>query len=129
MKRVTTLLIAFVVAATPALAAQKDVTPAMEAAALKQMAAAVPLGTRVKLQTTSGRRLTATLMAVTDDGVVVKRATRVPEAAVSVPFAELARFERDDKRGMSIGKALGIGLAAGGGAILTLFVIALSISD
>ena len=125
---IATLLIALFVA-PPAFAAQKTIQPAMETAAFKQMAAAIPIGTRVKLQTTSGRRMTATLMAVDDEGVIVKRVSRVPEPAVSIPFSELARLEREQKGGFSIGKALGVGVAAGAGAILTMFFIAMSLSD
>ena len=110
-------------------AAQKNVTPVIEAAAFRRMAAAIPVGSRVKLQTTSGRRMTATLMAADDDGVIVKRASRMPEPAVTIAYTELARLERDEKSGFSFGKAIGVGLAAGGGAVLTLFLIAMSIGD
>jgi hypothetical protein len=73
--------------------------------------------------------MTATLLAIDDDGVIVKRASRVPEPAVTIPFSELARLERDQKGGFSLGKALGVGLAAGAGAILTLFFITIAIDD
>jgi hypothetical protein len=115
---------------TPSLArAQQTLNAEAEAAAFKQLAAGIPLGSRIKLQTRDGRRLTATLMTVTDDGVVVKRESRVPEPAVNVAFAELTRLHLEEKSGFSMGKALGIGLAAGVGAILTLFAIAVSIDD
>ena len=130
MKAAMACIVAAILLVSPAIAAaQKDVTPAMEAAAFKQMATAIPLGSRVKVQTKAGRRLTATLMAVNDDALIVKRAARVPEPAVTIAFAELARLQRDERSGMSIGKALGIGLASGAGAILTMFAIALSIDD
>ncbi len=123
-------VIAAVIAATPALtAAQKETSPAVEAAAYKEMASAIPLGSRVKLQTRAGSRLTATLMAVSDEAVIVQRASRMPEPPVTVPFSELARLQREERGGFSIGKAIGIGLASGAGAILTLFAIAMSIDD
>ena len=93
------------------------------------LASAIPLGSRVKLQTKAGRRLTATLMSVSDEAVIVQRASRVPEPAMTVPFGELARLQRDERNGFSVGKAIGIGLASGAGAILTLFAIAMSIDD
>ena len=115
---------------TPSLAhAQQALPPNSEAAAFKQLASGIPLGSRITLQARSGRRLTATLMAVTDEGIVVKRASRVPEPAVAIAFGELTRLQLDEKSGFSIGKAIGIGLAAGVGAILTLFAIAVSIAD
>jgi hypothetical protein len=110
-------------------AAQPPLSPDAEVAALKQMAAGIPLGTRVVVRTKEGRRLRATLMAVEVERIVIKRDSRVPEPAVEVAFADLARLERASKSGFSMVKALGIGLAAGVGAILTLFAIAVSIDD
>ena len=115
--------------ASPALAAQKEISRATETAAFKQLAAAIPLGSRVKVQTSTGKRMTATLMAVTDEALIVQRESRLPEPAVTIAFADLVRLQRDVKGGLSLGKAIGIGLAAGVGAILTLFAIAVSIDD
>jgi hypothetical protein len=130
MRRFISLVIAAVLAASPAVvAAQKRVPSAVESAAFREMAAAIPLGSRIKLQTRAGRRLTATLMSVSDDAVIVQRASRLPEPPVTVPFSELARLQRDDRGGFSLAKALGVGLASGAGAILTMFAIALSIDD
>jgi hypothetical protein len=102
-------------------AAQTTVATEIEAKALRQMASAIPLGSRVKAQTNSGARVSGTLMSVTDEAVIIKKKTRMPEPAVTVPFAELARLELQTGEGMSAGKAIGIGLAAGAGAIVTLF--------
>ena len=113
----------------PAFAAQQSASPAIEAAAFQHMAAGIPLGTRVRVQTTAGRRLTATLMNVTDETIIVKRDSRVPEPALSIRFDELSSLKRQEKRGIGLGKALGLGVAAGGGAMLTLFLIFLSIED
>lgn len=68
-------------------------------------------------------------MAVDDQGIVIKRESRVPEPAVAIAFADLAALQQDEAGGFSLGKALGIGLAAGVGAILTLFAIAVAIDD
>jgi hypothetical protein len=128
MQRCITILMAALVATAP-LNAQVNVPPATEAAAFKAMAAVIPLGTRIKIQTSGGRRLTATLMSVTDDGLVVKREARVPEPAVTIGFNELTRLQRAERGGLGFAKAIGIGLAAGAGAILTLFAIVASIAD
>jgi len=98
---------------------------AQEAAAWRQVAAGIPLGSKVKVQTLDGDRMTATLMGVDREGVVVKRNTRRPVAAVTIPFADVARLERDHGNGVNVGKAIAIGLAAGAGVILGLFAIAL----
>jgi hypothetical protein len=130
MKTLTSLVLVLVLLLSPTLARAQQALPAdAEAAAFKQLAASIPLGSRVKVQSRDGRRLTATLMAVDDNAIVVKRESRIPEPAVSIPFAELTRLKLEEKSGFSMGKAIGIGLAAGVGAILTLFAIAVSIGD
>lgn len=130
MKTITSLIVAAAVALTPLLAhAQQTLAADAEAAAFKQLANKIPLGSRVKVQSRDGQRLTATLIAVNEDAIVVKRESRVPEPAVSIPLAQLTRLQLDEKSGFSVGKALGVGLAAGVGAILTMFAIAVSIDD
>jgi hypothetical protein len=130
MRKLIAVMVAMTLATTnAAFAAQQSAAPAIEAAAFHQMAAGIPLGSRVRVQTTAGKRLTATLMNVTDEAIVVKRESRVPEPALSIRFEELASLKRQEPRGIGLGKALGIGLAAGGGAMLTLFLIILSIED
>jgi hypothetical protein len=110
-------------------ASQKAVTTEVEATALRQMATAMPVGSRVKAQTNSGARVSGTLMSVTDEAVIIKKKTRLPEPAVTVSFAELARLEMQTGEGMSAGKVIGIGLAAGAGAILTLFAFFAALGD
>jgi hypothetical protein len=128
--KTTSIILMTIVLLMPALTyAQQPLTGDAEAAAFKQLAAGIPLGSRVKLQSREGRRLTATLMAVTDDAIIVKRESRVPEPALTVAFADLTRLHLDERSGFSLGKAVGVGLAAGAGAILTLFAIALSLDD
>ena len=132
MRAVIAVLIAMLIAVGPASAAasQREATTAEEAQAFRAMAAGIPLGSRVKVHIREGRRMTATLMSVSEDAIVVKRESRVPEPAVTIRFDELARLERDDRKGgFTIGKAIGVGLAAGAGAILTLFAVMFSLSD
>ena len=126
---ISLVVIAILVLRPMAAAAQPPLAAEAEAAAFKQMAAGIPLGTRVVVRTKEGRRLRATLMADETERIVLKRDARVPEPAVAVAFADLARFERDSKGGVSMVKAIGIGLAAGAGAILTLFAIAVTLDD
>jgi hypothetical protein len=127
MRAFIALTIAGLFAVSPVFAAQQPVPPEVEAAAMRHVADALPLGTRVKIQLQSGRRLTATLLSVEADAIVVKRDARVPEPAVTIPFSEVAQLQRDQKSGFSIAKAIGLGLAAGAGAILTIFAIAVSL--
>jgi hypothetical protein len=99
---------------------------AQEAASWRKVAEAIPLGSKVKIQTFEGKRISGTLMRVEDTGVTIKKHTRMPEAGVVVTYDAIANLERDHG-GMNWAKALGIGAAAGAGAILTIFVIALQL--
>jgi 3D (Asp-Asp-Asp) domain-containing protein len=98
---------------------------AQEAQQWRKVADAIPLGSKVKIQTFEGKRVSGTLMRVDDTGVAVKKNTRIPEAAVTVTYDAIANIERDHGGGMNLGKAIGFGLAAGASAIATIFVIAL----
>ena len=132
MRNSTVCIVVVAIAMLPtlAIASQKDVPKEQEAKAFREMAAAIPLGSRVKLQTATGRRVTATLMSTDSDGIIVKKNTRLPEPAIAIRFDELARLERvESSGGVGVAKAIGIGLAAGAGAILTLFTIAFTLDD
>ena len=130
MRTITIVIVITALVLAPGVAtAQGALGRAAETAAFQQLAGGIPPGSRVKVRTTDGLRLTATFMAVDDRHIVVKRHSRVPEPAVAIAFADLTELRREERSGFSIGKAIGIGLAAGVGAILTLFAIAVSIDD
>lgn len=97
----------------------------VEATAWRQVAEAIPLGTKVKIQTLDNKRISGVLMGVDGTSVMVKRNTRRPEPAVTIPFDDVAKIERENGGGVNVAKAIAIGLAAGGGVILSLFLIAL----
>ena len=127
---VVALIVSLMASPLTAAAAQSPVDPAAEAVAMRALVAAVPLGSRVELRTKTGRRLSGTLMQVSADDVMIKRATRVPEPAVAVALADIASIERaNQKGGMSVVKAIGIGVGAGAGAVLGLIAFALVIAD
>ena len=130
MRTVLTLIVAAALVMPPPLAAAQVALPAeAETAAFRQLAEGIPLGTRVTIRTRDGRRMNATLMAVEPGRIIVQRNGRVPEPAVGIAFDNVARLERAPTGGFSMGKAIGIGLAAGVGAILTMFAIAVSLGD
>lgn len=99
----------------------------VEATAWRQVAEAIPLGSKVKIQTLENERLSGTLMRVDGTSVMVKRNTRRPEPARSIAFDDVAKIERDHGGGVNVGKAIAIGVATGGGVILSLFLIALQL--
>ena len=129
--RAIVLCVVLAVAAGPAdvWASQNTVTTDVEAKALREMASAIPLGSRVKAQTNRGAQVNGTLMSVTGEAVIIKKKTRLPEPAVTVPFVELSRLELQQNEGMTVGKMIGVGLAAGAGAILTLFAFVAAFDD
>lgn len=97
-----------------------------EAAAWRQVAEAIPLGSRVKLQTLDGQRISGTLMRVDGQSVMVKRNTRRPEPAVSIGYDAISKIERDQPgNGVNIGKAVAISVATGAGIVLTMLLFAL----
>jgi hypothetical protein len=109
------------------LMAASDGLVAQEAAAWQRVAEAIPLGSKIKIQTANGNRMSGTLMGVTADGVMVKKSARRPEPAMTVAFSDMARLERDHGSNANIGKAIAVGIAAGAGVILGLFAIALQL--
>ena len=98
-----------------------------ESIAWRKVADAIPLGTIVKVQTIDGKRLKGTLMRVDDQSIAIKKNARIPEAAMIVQYDFIANLEREHNTGMGWGKAIGIGLAAGTSAILTILVIAMQL--
>ena len=99
-----------------------------EAVAWRQVAEAIPLGSKVRIQTLDSKRVSGTLMRVDGASVMIKRNTRRPEPAVTINLADVAKIERDHGgRGGSVGKAIAIGVATGAGVILSLFLIALQL--
>ena len=132
MRAAVIMVLAALIGGNPVIAgaSQRAATSTEEVKALQEMAAAIPLGSRVKVHTREGRRMTATLMSTTADAIVVKRESRVPEPAFTIRFDELARLQRDERSGgISLAKAVGIGVTTGAAAILTMFAIAMSIDD
>ena len=121
MRLVTIALIASLLssATTGAFASQP------EAASWREVAQAIPLGSKVKVQTLKGERWSGTLMSVSADAVLLKKNTRRPEAAISVSISDIARLERDQAKGLSVGKAVAIAAATGAGFMVTLILFAL----
>lgn len=111
-----------------ALCASNALAQQNEAAAWRDVAQVIPLGTKVKVQTTDGKRISGTLMRVDGDGIMLKRNTRRPEPAQSVAFADMSKLERDKGgNGTNIAKAAGVGLAVGAGVFVSMILIALQL--
>lgn len=119
MKTVAIALIVSLMAVTAA--------SAQEYQAWRKVAEAIPLGTKVKIQTIEGKRVSGTLMRVDDTSAMVKKNTRVPEPAVVVPFDVIANMEKDTGSNVNVAKAILIGAGVGAGVLLSMFAIALQL--
>jgi hypothetical protein len=111
--------------ARPAVAA--SAAKSQEAETWRRVAEAIPLGTKVKIQTTDGKRVSGTLMRVDTASVMVKKNTRLPEPAIVVPFDTVANLEKDTGSNVNVARAILIGAGVGAGVLLTMFAIALQL--
>ena len=100
---------------------------AQESIEWRKVAEAIPLGSKVKVHTLDGKRISGTLVRVDDTAVMLKRNARMPEPAVTVAYDRVANLERDHGNTTNWAKAVGIGLGAGVGVFLTMFAIALQL--
>ena len=98
-----------------------------EAGDWRRVAESVPLGSRVKVQTTDGQRFSGTLLRVDSTALSLKQNTRYPEPAITVAFSDVAKFERHKEGGFNVANAIAIGAAAGAGAMLTLILFAMQL--
>ncbi len=79
-------------------------------------------GATVILRLNGGQRVKATLMQVTPGALVVLPKTRVPVPPQRIGYDAIRSLEPDE-RGLSTGKAVGLGVAAGVGAFLAMLMI------
>jgi hypothetical protein len=101
--------------------------PAPSAADSRAMADYVqrlPAGSRVRVERADGSSLRGTLMSATDDKIIVQKNTRIPEPAVAIPVATVARVTVDGGSG-GVGKAVAIGIASGVGVFFAILAIAI----
>ena len=131
MKIIAIALISSLLASSSALASSAVAATAakveQESVAWRNVAEAISLGTTVKVQTIDGKRIKGTLMRVDDQAISIKKNARIPEAATLVAYERISNMERDHSGGFGWGKAIGFGVAAGAGAILTILAIALQL--
>ena len=100
----------------------------VETTAWRQVAESIPLGSKVKVLTVEGRRVSGTLMRVDGTALMLKRNTRRPEGAMTIAFSDVSKLERDQPGGAAhIAKAIGVGLAAGAGVFFSLVLIAMQL--
>jgi hypothetical protein len=87
----------------------------------------IPVGCRVKVETTDRKSFKGIFMGVEGGNVVVKPRTRIPEPARTIAIPSLASLELD--QGMGAGKVVAIAAGVAGATVLTIFFVLLSIND
>jgi hypothetical protein len=122
MKTMMTLLVVALVAQPFAAAAQ--VPP--DAQVWRTFAEQIDVGSRIKVRLHDGGRVSATLVQVTPDALLIQPRTRVAVPVQPVPYEAIASIERDVPGGMSAGKAAAIGVGAGAATFVGIFMILLA---
>ena len=92
----------------------------------RTFAETVEPGTRIRVRLQDGRRLSATLIQVTDEALLIQPRTRVPVPVQPLPYDAIASLEREAP-GMSVGKAAAIGVGAGVATFFGVFLIMLAV--
>lgn len=88
------------------------------AAKWKEEAQRLPLGTKVKVKTTSGETVKGVLRSAGDTHVTIELTTRNPVPPVEVAYGEIRKLER---QGMGLGTKIAIIAGVVGGAMLIVF--------
>lgn len=89
----------------------------------------IDVGSRIIIRLDDGERVVATLIQADADGVLVQPRTRAAVAAQRVPYDRIASIERDETRGISVGKAVVLGVASGVGAFFGTLLILMAVLD
>jgi hypothetical protein len=93
--------------------------PAVVASYVKQL----PIGSRVRVGLTGGARVTGTLMNANDREIVVQPRTRIAEPPLQIAMDRIVAVELETTSNSNLGKSIGIGIAAGVGGTLAVFMI------
>lgn len=137
MKRpLIVLLCASIVAPGCATTGARRTVPAPQAeqtaagrAVLAEYVQQLPLGSMVRIDLAGGRVLRGTLMKAGNDSLIVQLRTRIPEPPIEIALVDVLRVTPEPRNGTSVGKMIGIGLAAGAAAALAFFMIVIATLD
>ena len=82
-------------------------------------ASKLPIGATVRVRTVDGKRQTAVLALVEQDGITLEPRTRIPEPALRIMYTQIQQLELK-QNGTSIAKAVAVGAGIGAGFFLVL---------
>jgi hypothetical protein len=100
--------------------------PSTDPAVMAEYVQKLQLGTRVRVDLASGRAIKGTLMKATDRAIIVQTRTRLPEPPLEILLTDILAVTPESSGG-GIGKAIGIGAAAGGAAALGVILLLIAI--
>ena len=127
---ITTLTAAGPVAAQTPRGERREISPSIfqlsDAEIWRGIAQGIPAGSAVRIRVARGERIHAVLMAVNEEGIVIKPKGRLPEPARMVAFRDIDILEVDQHRGLSAGKAAAIGIGAGAAGGLAFLLVMLA---
>lgn len=106
---------------TTAAQSRTDPLKPMDRALLAEYVQKQALGSKVRVDRVNGKSVKGTLIKATDQAIVVQPRTRVPEPPVEIALEDIVAVTPEAPNG--VGKAVGIGLAAGLGGTLLAFLI------
>lgn len=89
----------------------------------RRFAERLPVGTVLRIRTTRGPRLTATLLSVDPSGMMVSPKSRVPEPPRVVTFDEIVQIEIAANDSGNLVKAAAVGAGVGGGVFIGLLML------
>ncbi len=129
MKRFTWLLLMCLLVSTLRLNAEQGTVFDRSPEYWYAYASKLPIGATVRVRTADGKRHTAVLTLVDQDGIALESKARIPEPARRVPYTQLLQLELATKNGTSMAKAAAVGAGIGAGFFLVLFAILASSWD
>lgn len=125
-RRTTALLVCLTLAASGcATTGTRGITvvPTADRAVIAEYVRALPAGSAIQVQRTDGRSVRGTLMKATDQSLIIQPRARIPEPPLEIALTDVIAVTPERTGGTSVGKAIGIGIAAGVGATLAFLAI------
>ena len=123
MNRVVSSLLALcMLMPTPVLCASQAVVVERSPEYWYAYAAKLPIGSTVDVRTVDGKRQTAVLAIVDQEGVTLEPRTRIPEPAIRIRYQDLEQLTLK-KNGASTARAVAIGAGVGAGVFMGLLAI------
>lgn len=100
--------------------------PATDPAVMAEYVQKLQLGTKVRVDLANGKTIKGTLMKATERSIIVQTRTRLPEPPVEIVLTDVLAVTPESSSG-NVGRAIGIGAAAGGAAALGVILLLIAI--